>query len=204
MDLAFFWKGFLIGLAIAAPVGPIAVLCIRRTLERGGWSGFATGLGAATADGIYGAIAAFGIAAVSDRLVDWQNPIRVFGGLALVFIGWRIFASKPDAPIKGSAVSGVGAAYLSAVLLTLTNPATILYFVAVFAGLGLAEADTDGSRAAVLVGGVFIGSAVWWLVLVGVVSRFRRFLTLARRIWINRGSGTILIVFGLLAIASIF
>lgn len=203
MDLAFFWKGFLIGLAIAAPVGPIAVLCIRRTLEQGGWSGFATGLGAATADGIYGAIAAFGIAAVSDRLVDWQDPIRVFGGLALVFIGWRIFTSKPDAPIKGSAVSGVGAAYLSAVFLTLTNPATILYFVAVFAGLGLAEADTDGSRAAVLVSGVFIGSAAWWLVLVGIVSRARRFLTPNRRIWINRFSGTILIAFGLLAIASI-
>ena len=203
MDLAFFWEGFLIGLAIAAPVGPIAVLCIRRTLENGGWSGLATGLGAATADGIYGLIAAFGIAAISNRLVAWQDPIRVLGGVALIVIGWRMFGVSPGGPAKSASAQGIGGAYISAVLLTLTNPATILYYVAVFAGLGLANAETTGSRAAVLVAGVFIGSGAWWLVLVGLISRFRRFLTPGRRVWINRFSGSILILFGVLAIASI-
>ena len=203
MDFDFFWKGFLIGLAIAAPVGPIAVLCIRRTLENGGWSGLATGLGAATADGMYGAIAAFGISAVSSRLVDYQDPIRLLGGVALMYIGWRMFGTNPGASAKPASAQGVGGAYVSAVLLTLTNPETILYFVAVFAGLGLASSDTTGSRAAVLVTGVFIGSAAWWLFLVGLVSRFRRFLTPTRRIWINRFSGSILIAFGALALFSI-
>ncbi len=203
MDIAFFWKGFLLGLAIAAPVGPIAVLCIRRTLENGGWSGLATGLGAATADGIYGAIAAFGISAVSSRLVDYQDPIRLLGGIALIVIGWRMFNATPGAPVQSASAQGVGGAYASAVFLTLTNPATILYFVAVFAGLGLASSETTGSRAVTLLTGVFIGSAVWWLFLVGLVSHFRRFLTPNRRIWINRFSGSILIAFGALAVFSI-
>jgi threonine/homoserine/homoserine lactone efflux protein len=205
MDPAFFWKGFLIGLAIAAPVGPIAILCIRRTLEHGGWNGLATGLGAATADAIYGAIAAFGIAAVSSRLVEQENPIRVLGGLALIFIGWRIFVTKPGTTAAvASSRLGVGGSFASAVFLTLTNPATILYYVAVFAGLGLANSDTDGARALVLVLGVFIGSAAWWLTLVGIVSRFRRLLTPNRRVWINRFSGVVLMAFGALAIVSIF
>jgi threonine/homoserine/homoserine lactone efflux protein len=205
MDPAFFWKGFLIGLAIAAPVGPIAILCIRRTLEHGGWNGLATGLGAASADAIYGAIAAFGIAAVSSRLVAQQNPIRVLGGLALIFIGWRIF-NAPSTPATSTAAStalGIGGSFASAVFLTLTNPATILYYVAVFAGLGLADAETTGTRALVLVLGVFIGSAAWWLALVGIVSRFRRLLTPQRRVWINRFSGLILMAFGVLAVLSV-
>ena len=204
MDPALFWKGFLIGLAIAAPVGPIAILCIRRTLEDGGWNGLATGLGAATADAIYGAIAAFGIAAVSSRLVEQEDPIRVVGGLALISIGWRIFVTRPETtPATSRSARGTSGAYASAVFLTLTNPATILYSVAVFAGLGLAGSDTSGSRALVLVLGVFIGSAAWWLALVGIVSRFRRLLTPNRRVWINRLSGLILMTFGALAIISV-
>lgn len=103
----------------------------------------ATGLGAATADGIYGAIAAFGISAVSSRLVDEQDPIRLLGGIALIVIGWRMFNANPRAPAQSASAQGVGGAYASAVLLTLTNPATILYYVAVFAGLGLAEFGYD-------------------------------------------------------------
>lgn len=204
MDLDIFWKGFLIGLAIAAPVGPIAILCIRRTLENGGWNGLATGLGAATADAIYGAIAAFGIAAVSSRLVEQENPIRVLGGLALIFIGWRTFVTRPGTtPAAAASARGTGGAFFSAVFLTLTNPATILYYVAVFAGLGLAGSDTTGTRALVLVVGVFIGSATWWLALVGIISRFRRLLTPNRRVWINRISGLVLMAFGALAIISV-
>jgi len=114
-----------------------------------------------------------------------------------------MFNANPGAPAQPASAQGVSSAYASAVLLTLTNPATILYYVAVFAGLGLANSETTGSRASVLVSGVFIGSAVWWLFLVGLVSRFRRFLTPTRRVWINRFSGSILMAFGALAIFSI-
>jgi threonine/homoserine/homoserine lactone efflux protein len=203
MDIAFFWKGLLIGLAIAAPVGPIAILCIRRTLENGIWNGLATGIGAATADAIYGAIAAFGIAAVSSRLVAQETPIRLLGGLALIVIGWRMFTAELRDAHAQTAVYGVGRAYLSSVFLTLTNPSTILYFVAVFAGLGLAESGTTGSRAVVLVTGVFLGSVAWWIMLVLLVSQFRRFITPTRRRYINRASGIILITFGAIAIYSI-
>jgi len=203
MDLDLFWKGFLIGLAIAAPVGPIAVLCIRRTLENGLLTGLATGLGAATADALYGAIAAFGIAAVSSRLIAYETPIRLVGGAALIYLGWKIFSAKPPVTIAPVSTLGIGGAYASSVMLTLTNPATILYFVAVFAGLGLAKSETTGVHAVVLVSGVFIGSALWWCFLVAVVSRFRRFLTPTRRIYINRLSGIILITFGVLAMISV-
>lgn len=203
MDIAFFWKGLLIGLAIAAPVGPIAILCIRRTLENGLWNGLATGLGAAVADAIYGAIAAFGIAAVSSRLVEQETPIRLLGGLALIFIGWRIFSAKLTETSAQASSQGVGGAFASGVVLTITNPATILYFVAVFAGLGLADSGTTGMRAIVLVSGVFVGSVAWWFFLVLLVSQFRRFITPTRRIRINRISGFILMAFGAIAIYSI-
>jgi threonine/homoserine/homoserine lactone efflux protein len=203
MDLSLFWKGVLIGLAIAAPVGPIGVLCIRRTLADGRLAGFVVGMGAATADAVYGAVAALGISAVSSRLVAQQDLIRIAGGALLVVLGWRILRAAPAvsaARVQGRGMLGV---YASALVLTLTNPATILFYVAVFTGIGLAEAAERHSSALVVVLGVFLGSAAWWLFLSSAMSMFRRALTPSRLIWINRLSGGILISFGLLAAASV-
>src|SRR6266705_458537 len=137
MDPSFLLRGVAIGFSIAAPVGPIGVLCIRRTLAQGRLCGFVTGLGAATADAVYGCIAGFGLTAVSNLLVSQQTWLRLLGGLFLCYLGGKPFFDKP---VEKSALSSGGAvtgAYASPFVLTLTNPMTILSFAAVFAGLGL-------------------------------------------------------------------
>jgi len=161
---AILLKGFVIGLSIAAPVGPIAVLCIRRSLADGRMVGLATGLGAATADAMYGSVAAFGLTAVSGVLVARKFWLGLFGGLFLCYLGVRTFVSAPAGKAAASRGAGLAAAYGSTFILTLTNPMTILSFVAIFAGLGLGAA-ADYRSAAALVAGVFLGSALWWLLL---------------------------------------
>ncbi len=202
MDHSFFLRGLAIGFSIAAPVGPIGVLCIRRTLAEGRLCGFASGLGAATADAVYGCVAGFGLTAVSDLLVSQQTGLRLIGGLFLVYLGVKSFFARPAgsaATRNGGALAG---AYGSTFLLTLTNPMTILSFAAVFAGLGLGGGATNYAGAALLVLGVFLGSALWWLCLSGGVGLFREELNDDHFRWVNRISGTIIAGFGLLAFVS--
>ena len=202
--LAWLAKGLLLGLAIAAPVGPIGVLCIRRTLASGWLTGFLTGMGAATADGFYGGVAAFGLTAISGALVAQQGVVRVVGGVLLCYLGIRTLLAKPAAEAASARGGhGLAGAYLSTVGLTLTNPATILSFAAVFAGLGLAA--TVGNiiiAPGLLTLGVFLGSACWWLLLSGGVSLLRIRLTSGALRWVNRASGILLLGFGVVALAS--
>ncbi len=203
MDLPLFARGFLIGLAIAAPVGPIGVLCIRRTLVDGRPTGFVSGLGAATADAVYGSVAAFGLTAVSGILVSQQSWLRLVGGLFLLFLGVRTFsASVADRPAAARG-RGLLGAYASTFALTLTNPMTILSFAAVFAGLGIVAAQSDYGRAAALVVGVFLGSAAWWLALSLGVGLLRTRLGAGTFRWINRLSGAVIFAFGLAALVSL-
>ncbi len=196
MDHNFFLKGMAIGFSIAAPVGPIGVLCIRRTLAEGRASGFVSGLGAATADGLYGAIAGFGLTFLSNLLIEQQLWIRVVGGLFLCALGLKTIWASPAreaTPVQGR---GLAASYLSTFVLTLTNPMTILAFAAIFAGLGVGSTGGNLGPAAVLVAGVFAGSAAWWLLLSGAVGLFRRNIGLTGMRWINRISGLIITAFG--------
>lgn len=197
----FFWKGLIIGFAIAAPVGPIGVLCIRRTLANGRMAGLLSGLGAATADAMYGCVAGFGLTLVSDFLIDYALWIQVLGGGFLCYLGVKTFLETPteEAVTPGSRLAS---AYGSTVLLTLTNPATILSFVAVFAGLGLATTGQDYRSAGILVLGVFTGSGLWWLLLSGGISVLRGQFDAQRLRWINRISGVILVAFGVLALSA--
>jgi threonine/homoserine/homoserine lactone efflux protein len=195
-------RGLVIGFAIAAPVGPIGVLCIRRTLTEGRVSGFLAGLGAATADALYGCVAGFGLTFVSSTLVDQQVWFRLVGGVFLCYLGFRSFFAPPAekaAEVKGRGLLG---AYASTFALTLTNPMTILSFGAVFAGLGVAEGGSYESAGA-LVLGVFIGSALWWSLLSGMASLFRERVTSQGMRWINRISGIVVLVFGVVALASL-
>jgi threonine/homoserine/homoserine lactone efflux protein len=203
MDLGFFGRGLVIGFAIAAPVGAIGVLCIRRTLADGRLTGFVSGLGAATADALYGAVAALGLTAISSALVAHQETVRLVGGLFLCYLGVRTALAAPATTGATGARRGLLAAYGSTLALTLTNPSTILSFAAVFAGLGLADTPGDRQAAGLLVAGVFLGSAFWWLLLSGGVGLFRQALTPARLRWVNRLSGVLLAGFGLLALASL-
>ncbi|MBU0703616.1 MAG: LysE family translocator [Chloroflexi bacterium] len=203
MDTDFLLRGIIIGFSIAAPVGPIGVLCIRRTLAEGRAFGFASGLGAATADALYGCIAGFGLTFISSLLIGQQTWIRLIGGLFLCYLGVRTLLAEPSEQPASVGGSGLLGAYGSTFFLTFTNPMTILSFTAVFAGLGVGNASGDYGSAAVLVLGVFIGSGLWWLLLSGIAGAFRtRFSTRTLR-WVNRISGVVIVGFGLIALLSL-
>jgi threonine/homoserine/homoserine lactone efflux protein len=209
MDISFYLRGLIIGFSIAAPVGPIGILAIRRTLAIGWGAGLLTGLGAATADAIYGGIAGFGLTAVSGFLIGSAFWLRLIGGMFLCYLGIKtmlIPAAIPSASelAKNRLTKNLAhlSMYASTVFLTLTNPMTILSFAAVFVGLGLATAGSDYLTAAILVAGVFSGSAAWWLLLSSGATLLRSRLPLHRLSWLNRISGAILLTFGIIALGS--
>jgi len=201
----------MLGFVIAAPVGLIGILCIRRSLTLGRMAGLLTGLGAATADGFYGAVAAFGLTFLSDLLVSQAFWLRVIGGLFLCYLGIKTFLAKPaEEPATGLEMRGTYfSLYASTIFLTLTNPMTILMFAGVFAGAGLTTGGnyaTPGgyleARAIVLVTGVFLGSALWWFLLSFGASLFRTKVNVANLRVLNKISGLILLIFGVVALHS--
>lgn len=204
MDFPVIIKGIIMGFSIAAPVGPIGVLCIRRTISNGRLSGLVSGLGAATADGLYGCVAAFGLTFISSFLVSQQFWLKLVGGLFLCYLGLKTLMSRPaEQAASTSSNSTIAGDYLSTFLLTVTNPMTILSFAAVFAGLGLGAASGDFASAGMLVLGVVIGSGLWWLCLSGMVGLFRKKFNTNGLIWVNRISGVIITAFGVLALLSL-
>jgi threonine/homoserine/homoserine lactone efflux protein len=203
MAISFFLRGLIIGFSIAAPVGPIGVLCIRRTLAEGRTFGFVSGLGAATADAIYGCIAAFGLTFISRILLSQLVWFRLVGGLFLCYLGLKTFLARPSERAASTKGNGLIGAYASTFFLTLTNPMTILSFAAIFAGLGVASARGNYFSAGLLVFGVFLGSTLWWLSLSSGVSIFRTKFNPHGLRWVNRISGIIITGFGLLALISL-
>ena len=206
MDSSFLLKGFLIGLSVAAPVGPMAVVCMQRTLARGWWTGLISGLGIASADASYSLIAALGLSSIAQFLIGLNLWIRLIGGGFLLYLGLKTLLSSPAERVaegsKGTLERGAGA-YLSTYLLTLTNPTTILSFVAIFVGLGMIGSGHGYGTALLLVLGVFLGSALWWLFLTTIVILLRSRLPRNWLVWINRASGLILLAFGLAAMVSV-
>jgi len=201
VDLSVFLRGLAIGFGIAAPVGPIGVLCIRRTLADGRAVGFASGLGAATADAVYGAVAAFGLTLVSRALVGQRVWLQAAGGIFLCYLGVRTWLSTPASSTEASGPrGGLFSARVSTFALTLTNPTTILSFVAIFAGLGLGAGAGGYGAAALMVSGVFLGSAIWWLLLSVGVSFFRSALTRQGLRRVNRLASVIITAFGVVAL----
>ncbi len=204
MQISYLLKGLLIGFSIAAPVGPIGVLCIRRTLADGRRFGLASGLGAATADAFYGCIAGFGVAFVSNFLISQQIWLRIFGAAFLIYLGVETFLTKPAADAARSKGSSLLSAFGSTFLLTLTNPITIFVYAAVFTGLGLGTAARDYASAALLVLGVFSGSALWWVILSFAVGLFRTRVTPTVLLWVNRLSGLVILGFAVYTIFGLF
>lgn len=203
MDLTLLLKGLIIGFSIAAPIGPIGVLCIRRTLAEGRISGIASGLGAATADAAYGCAAVLGLTFISNILIDQQAWLHLIGGLFLCYLGIKTFLTKPAKRAALARGNGLAGAYASTFLLTLTNPMTILSFAAIIAGLGLAATSENFMSAGAVVLGVFIGSSLWWLILSGSVGVFQEKLDPQGLQWVNRISGAIITGFGLAALLSL-
>ncbi|MBU7023605.1 MAG: LysE family transporter [Theionarchaea archaeon] len=199
MVITFFMKGLVIGVSIAAPVGPIGLLCIQRTLTEGRTSGFVSGMGAATADAIYGCIAGFGVTVVSTFLVNQQVWLRLIGGVFMLFLGFKIFVSPPAERTDVQGGGNLLTRYGSTFVLTLTNPMTILSFAAICAGLGVSTYGNAG----LLVMGVFTGSALWWFTLSSCVHLVRSRIDKKRMRWINRGSGVILMGIGMIVLFSL-
>jgi threonine/homoserine/homoserine lactone efflux protein len=204
MDPSLFAQGLVLGFTIAAAVGPISLLCIRRTLAEGHVVGLVSGMGVATADATYGAVAAFGLTAVTDVLVDWRRALALIGGAFLLWLAWRTVRAVPGdaAEVRNGGRRGLVGAYLSTLGLTLTNPMTILSFGALFVGLGVTGEDAAG--ATVLTLGVFAGSAAWWVILTSAVGALRSRITPAWLRRVNVGSGLLIGAFGLVSIGTAF
>jgi threonine/homoserine/homoserine lactone efflux protein len=200
MEIGYFIRGIVIGFSIAAPVGPIGILCIQRTLNQGAFFGFVSGLGAATADGCYGLIAAFSLTAALGILSGIRTWFSLIGGLYLIYLGIKAFRTVPENQNNSSGTSGLIGAYLSIYFLTLTNPMTILSFAAIFAGFGLGGANQSYLSASLLVVGVFSGSAMWWLLLSSAAGLLRQKFTTRHLQWVNRISGFVIVGFGVFII----
>jgi threonine/homoserine/homoserine lactone efflux protein len=195
-------RGLIIGFTIAAAVGPISLLTIRRVLAHGWLYGFVSGLGVAAADGTYAGIAAFGLTAVTDVLVSGRVILGVAGGVIIALLGVRTMRSRPGEVARDAPRPGLPSAFASIYGLTMTNPATILSFAAVFAGLGLVVGSSFAD-AAILTVAVGAGSAVWWLVLTSVVGWARERVSARALLWVNRLSGATLIAFGAVAVIAV-
>lgn len=203
METTILLRGFVIGLSVAAPVGPMSVFCIRRTLASGRIAGIASGSGVAAADALYASVAALGLTSVTTFMTEHQSAIRIIGGFFLAWIGWRLLRA-PAAPSSATAAvpgAATATAFASTFALTLTNPTTILSFAAIFAGFGVATIDGSTS-ASLLIAGVFAGSMAWWLVLLSVVSMLRSRVTPAWLRRINIISGCVLLGFAGIAVVA--
>jgi threonine/homoserine/homoserine lactone efflux protein len=197
-----FLKGVILGFSLAAPVGPIGLLCIQRTLSRGRLHGFVSGLGVATADTCYGLVAAFGLGAVTTFLLGLQTWLQLAGGLFLLGLGLHIARTVPETrPAPGDTAPGLVHAWFSLFLLTLANPATIAGFLAAFVALGLGTRPAGIAGALSLVAGVFLGSAAWWLALSFLAGLFRAHLTDGRMRVVNRAAGIVIMLLGFWVLA---
>ena len=195
--LGVFYRGMVLGLMISAPVGPIGLLCIRRTAQKGLAIGFATGMGAASADACFGALAAFGVAAILSLIAGLQTEIRIVGGVLLAVMAWNAWHKHPAlGNTQDISVGNILKAYISGLGLTCTNPVTILAVLAVVATLG---GQMDRYEATLLTIGVFAGASGWWIMLSGGVALFRHHFTERTILMINRGTAVLLLCIALYA-----
>lgn len=203
METGAFLNGIIIGIALAAPVGPIAFVCIQRSLANGRLHGIVSGLGIATADTFYAAVTAFGLALISDFLLARQWFFRLFGGLALIAVGIKIFLAGPPeitpAPEKESFIAD----YSTMLAITLANPLTIVFFTIIIPGFGVVLSGGTGISPALFVTGVFLGEMGWWVFLCGTLGSMREYLTRERLHLINRLAGFVIAAFGAVMIASL-
>jgi threonine/homoserine/homoserine lactone efflux protein len=195
---SLFVTGLIIGFALAAPVGPIAAICVQRTMNQGRLAGFLSGLGSAAADAVYGTAAAFGATFIAEFLVVHGSVLQKVGGAVLVILGVRLFFTRPrEGDIAGS-TRGKARIFLSTFFLTLTNPMTFLAFGAIFATMGLGAVRGHSILTADLVGGVTAGAALWWSLLVLAIWALRRYFNYEKLVWVNRGAGIFVVAVGIL------
>jgi len=204
LDYLLILKGIIVGISTSAPLGPLGILCIQRTINKGILSGLISGLGAAVADIIYAGIAGFGISIIADFLKEYQLMIRILGGIILLIVGIMIFRSNPIKQVRQQKAQKRNyiSDFISSFIITFTNPITIVVFGAVFASLGLNEVNTLNPIVLTLIG-VFSGALLWWLSLTIFVNIFRNKIRLRNLWWINKITGILVSVFGLAIFVSL-
>lgn len=204
MLIGFLLKGLLVGVVIAVPVGPVGILCIRRTILDGRLAGLSSGLGAATADSLFGIIAGFGLTVISDSLFYYQDLLRVGAAAFLLYVGISGLMSDPVARRRSDDdPEGLLGDFASTFVLTITNPVTILSFLAIFGAIGFTGAQATMEHATILVAGVWCGSFLWWIGLIAAAGLLRLSFQRRHLIWINRGSGGVLVAAGVLLLCSL-
>jgi threonine/homoserine/homoserine lactone efflux protein len=197
MDLGLFIQGMIIGLTLAVPVGPISLVCIHRTVANGRLHGIVSGLGVATADSFYAAVAFLGLTAISGLITGHQVLFRLMAGIVLIFIGMRVFRSIPATVSPGDGQEPFLADYLSLLVIAIANPLTIIFFITILPGFGVVAQGTTLIAAVPFVAGVFLGSAVWWISLCGSLGAVRSRLSTENLRQINRISGILITCFGI-------
>ena len=203
METGLFIHGIIIGIALAAPVGPIAFVCIQRSLANGRLHGIISGLGIATADAFYAAVTAFGLALISDFLLASQWFFRLFGGIALIAVGIRIFFAAPPAVTADPKTESYLADYSTMLAFALANPLTILFFAIIIPGFGVVISGSTWVTPTIFVVGVFLGEVAWWVFLCGTLGSMRSYLTRDRLHLINRLSGLVITAFGVVLLATL-
>ncbi len=206
MELQFLIKGIIIGLVVSTPIGPMGVLCVQRTLNKGKSSGFSSGMGIATADTIFALIAGLGISFIIHFLSEQQLIIKMIGGLVIALIGLKIFIANPVKQLKKHRREGktLFEDFISILFMALSNPFTVFLYIAIFAGLNLQDVSTGYSSALLVVAGIFFGASISWLAISTVVNYLRAKIRLRKLMWINRIAGLTIILFGVFAICSLF
>ena len=205
MTFQYLLNGIVIGFSASVPLGPIGVLCIQKTINKGRLSGFFSGLGAATADTIYAVISGFGLTIISNFIINQQTYLKIFGSFVLLYLGIKIFLTNPGIQIrKQSKDKRLFHDFLSIFLLTISNPITLFVFAAVFTGFGIVESKSGFGSIAELVTGVLFGATLWWTILTTLISVFRNRIRLRNLLWINKISGVLIIGFGIFAFLSLF
>lgn len=202
MGIEIFIQGIILGFSASVPLGPMGLICIQKTLNRGRWAGLVSGAGAAAADTFYAVIAAFGISFITDFIQKEQFTLRIIGSIILVLLGFKIFITNPAIQIRkqqGKKNNLIGD-FVSIFFLTLSNPITVFFFGAVFASTGILKGENSFIELIEVVVGVFTGAMLWWLILTTVVNVFRSKFRLKRLWWINKITGAVIVVFGLAAI----
>lgn len=205
MDILFIIKGIIIGILASIPLGPVGVVCIQRTLNRGRYAGFASGLGAAIADTVFAIIAVLGLSFIINFVEEHQLYFKIIGGMFLIYLGYRIFNTNPVIQIRKQRrnKNNLFEDFLSVFLLTLTNPLAVFLFLAVFASLGILAEELNYYVAFYIVLGITIGAALYWFTFSSIINAFRKKFRLKSLWWINKISGLSILLFGLAAIVSL-
>ena len=196
MDTSLFIQGMIIGLTLAVPVGPIALLCIRRAVTDGRLHGILSGIGVATADSFYAGVTLFGLTAISGLILAHQFSLRLAAGVVLIAVGIRIFITVPASFCEKTGHESYLKDYLSMVAIAIANPLTLVFFIAILPGFGVVFHENSVFSATEFVGGVFLGSTLWWFILCGSIGTVRSRICIEHLRLINRISGVMIVCFG--------